>query len=83
METLTERPSDQSSEQVAAADPHAPLRSELFGFEGLEQHARHLATSARLTPKPFADRRLFQRFAENGRELTRVYHRIVEATRLG
>ena len=83
METVTERASDQATQTAYVSDPHSPLRSELFGLEGLEQHARHLAHSARLMPRPFADRRLFHRFAENGRELTRVYHRIVEATRLG
>ncbi|HEX7449429.1 MAG TPA: glucoamylase family protein, partial [Pirellulales bacterium] len=55
-----------------------PIRAEIFGVDGLENHARCLATTARVGAVRAYP--LHQRFLQNGRELAAAHRRIVEAT---
>ncbi|HJT32324.1 MAG TPA: glucoamylase family protein, partial [Pirellulales bacterium] len=55
-----------------------PIRAEVFGLEGLENHARQLAEAARVgRVRPYP---LHHRFVANGRELAEAHRRIVAAT---
>jgi cyclic beta-1,2-glucan synthetase len=64
-------------------DPHGeePLRGELYGLEYLEAHARQLAAASVSAPPGGPVRFLLQRFAHNGRLLTRAQRQIAEAAR--
>lgn len=55
-----------------------PIRAEIFGLEGLENHARRLAAAARVgRVRPYP---LHRRFLENGLELAASHRRIVAGT---
>jgi cyclic beta-1,2-glucan synthetase len=60
--------------------PEAPIRSELFSVERLEQHAQSLAVAQRVAPKLKRGRRLAPRLYENTKVLTETYRAIVRAT---
>ena len=58
----------------------APIRSELFSAERLEQHAESLAAAQRITPKPRVGRPLAKRLRDNGHVLLEAYRAISNAT---
>ncbi len=65
---------------TGAHPPEAPIRSELFSVERLEQHAESLAKAQRVAPKPRRGRRLTSRLYDNTKVLTETYRAIVRAT---
>ena len=58
----------------------APIRSELFSAERLEQHAESLAAAQRITPKPGVGRPLAKRLRDNSHVLLEAYRAISKAT---
>ncbi len=58
----------------------APIRSELFSAERLEQHAQSLAAAQRITPKPGVGRPLAKRLRDNSHVLLEAYRAISKAT---
>ena len=60
--------------------PEAPIRSELFSVERLEQHAASLARAQHITRNPKRGRLLTKRLYDNSKVLTETYRAIVRAT---
>src|SRR5437762_2894847 len=58
----------------------APIRSELFSAERLEQHAESLAAAQRIAPRPGIGRPLATRLRDNERILLDAYRTIAKAT---
>ncbi len=58
----------------------APIRSELFSAERLEQHAESLAAAQRIAPRPGIGRPLATRLRDNERVLLDAYRTIAKAT---
>ncbi len=67
------------AEGAALRRMEEPIRAEIFGIERLEQHARSLAASERVTDRPDKGQDLLPRVRDNGRVLLVAYHDIVEA----
>jgi len=59
----------------------APIRSELFSAERLEQHAESLATAQRIVQRPGIGRPLAKRLRDNDKALLDAYRTIAKATR--
>ena len=66
------------SSKKALLEPEEPIRSELFGPERLEQHARSLAAADRVVSRR-RGARVAPRVRENGRELLAAYRSIASA----
>ncbi len=66
---------------VFRADTDAPIRSELFSAERLEQHAATLAAAQHVTARGSACRRLTTRLRDNGRVLLENYRGVEQAVR--
>ena len=64
---------------VFPQDNDAPIRSELFSIERLEQHAESLAAAQRVVVKPAAGRPLAVRLKDNSRVLLKAYRSIAKA----
>ena len=60
--------------------PEAPIRSELFSVERLEQHAESLAAAQQIADGPSRGRSLDRRLHDNTRILTRVHRAVVQAS---
>jgi cyclic beta-1,2-glucan synthetase len=58
----------------------APIRSELFSAERLEQHAESLATAQRIVQRPGIGRPLAKRLRDNDKALLDAYRTIAKAT---
>jgi len=58
----------------------APIRSELFSAERLEQHAETLAAAQRITAKPMVGQPLAKRLRDNSHVLLEAYRAIAKAT---
>ena len=71
------------AEGAALSGMEEPIRAESFGIERLEQHARSLAASERVTDRPDKGQDLLPRVRDNGRVLLAAYHDIVEAVAAG
>ncbi|MEO7889700.1 MAG: glucoamylase family protein [Vicinamibacterales bacterium] len=70
-----------SASAVFQPDTDAPIRSELFSAERLEQHAETLAAAQRVTARRTACRRLARRLQDNGRVLLDNYRDVEQAVR--
>ncbi len=68
-----------SSRGAFPQDNDAPIRSELFSIERLEQHAESLAAAQRVTIKPVSGRPLASRLKDNSRVLLHAYRTIANA----
>ena len=80
-----ERLSGQPS-QLTWQDDFAPVKSEIFGMERLEAHARSLAAAQTITPRTHMRGRghsLARRLADNGAFLRAADERIAEALQAG
>jgi hypothetical protein len=76
--TASAPPGEVPEELFIVADGTSPLRSELYGLERLEAHARRLATACELAPLERRSSPLLKAFAANEQSLVRAHRRIVE-----
>jgi cyclic beta-1,2-glucan synthetase len=64
-------------------DDGAPIRSELFSVERLEEHAKSLAAAQAVAPREIEGASLVQRLADNEAVLLAAYHDVAEAIDAG
>src|SRR6185437_13749284 len=64
-------------------DDGAPIRSELFSVERLEEHAKSLAASQAVTSREVKRASVVQRLADNEAVLLAAYHSVAEAVDAG
>ena len=64
--------------QAPPPSTEEPIRAEIFGIERLEEHARSLAATERVTDRLGKGRNLLPRVRDNGQVLLSAYHDIVE-----
>jgi cyclic beta-1,2-glucan synthetase len=79
LQSLIRRAVDRPS-VISPWTTNAPIRSELFSAERLEQHAESLAAAQRVTPKPGVGRPLAKRLRDNSHVLLDAYRAISKAT---
>ncbi|MDR3527805.1 MAG: glucoamylase family protein [Rhizomicrobium sp.] len=63
----------------ASLRPEPPIRSELFGVERLEQHAKSLAAAQQITAMRDAGQAIMPRLLDNTKVLTQTYRAVVKA----
>ena len=66
--------------ETSVWESDAPIRSELFSAERLEQHAESLAAAQRITRRPGIGRPLATRLRDNDRALLDAYRSVAKAT---
>jgi cyclic beta-1,2-glucan synthetase len=71
------------SSRVAGGEPLEVIRAEIFSAERLEQHARSLAATQRVTARPVAAPSLIARLHDNRRALLEAHRTIASAIAQG